>query len=433
MPFTLTMPKLSPTMEEGTLVKWHKKEGEFVKAGDTLFEVATDKATVEHNALDAGFLRKILVKEGVSAIVNEPLAIFTEKQDESIDGYQVEGEQRKVKEEVRSLETPASVSAPSAAPISAKTFISQPAFVPESPLSQYTFSGIDGSVEGRIVASPLAKKVAREKGIDLTTVKGSGPQGRIVLEDLALGQPDTVATFGRRAAPSLPPGTYEEETLSPMRKVIAQRLQEAKTFVPHFYVSQEVNVGALSHLRKELNDHGIKLSFNDFILRASALALKSHPEINSGFNSVNNTLIRFKTIDIAIAVSVPAGLITPIIRHADYKNVGQISQEVKLLASRAKEGSLERQEYMGGSFTVSNLGMFGISQFSAIINPPQAAILAVSGIEEKAVVCDGTVVPGKVMTLTVSADHRVIDGADVAKFLKTLQKYLEAPSLLLLN
>jgi pyruvate dehydrogenase E2 component (dihydrolipoamide acetyltransferase) len=422
MPFTLTMPKLSPTMEEGTLVKWRKKEGDFVKAGDTLFEVATDKATVEHNALDAGFLRKILVKEGSVAYVNQAVAVFTEKQDESIESYQPEGEVRKpvAKVEAPAVATPSS-SAP--APVARTSLSSQPAFVPEPPLTNYKFTP----------ATPLARKLAEDKKIELSTVKGSGTHGKIVADDLSLGQPNTPVTFGRPADPKIIPGTYEEETLSPMRKVIATRLQDSKTYIPHFYVTQQVHVDALAALRHELSANGLKVSFNDFVVRATALALREHPAVNSGFNSVNNTIIRFKTIDIAIAVSVPAGLITPIVRHADYKNLGQLSQEIKHLATRAKEGSLAREEYAGGSFTISNLGMYGISEFSAIINPPQAAILAVGGIEDRPIVKGGHIVPGKTMHLTVSADHRVIDGAAVAQFLKTIQKYLEAPSLLLLS
>lgn len=431
MPFTLTMPKLSPTMEEGTIVKWRKKEGEFVKAGDVLFEIATDKSTVEHNALDAGFLRQILVKEGEGAIVNQAVAIFTATQEESISGYKPEGEVRKV-EELKVASQEVSVALLQPKPVSSGV-MAQPLFAPEPPLVNYTFPGPEGVVEERIAASPLAKKLASKGGIDLTTVKGTGPHGRIVAEDLKLGQPNTSVTFGRRSVPHVVPGTYEEESLSPMRKMIAQRLQESKTYIPHFYVSQDVNVDALSRLRQELSDAALKISFNDFIVRATALSLKEHPSINSGFNSVNNTLIRFKTIDIAIAVSLPAGLITPIVRHADFKNLGQLSQEVKWLASRAREGTLSKEEYTGGSFTISNLGMYGISAFSAIINPPQAAILAVGGIEERPVIREGAVVPGKMMKLTVSADHRVVDGADVAKFLKSLQHYLERPSLLLLT
>lgn len=430
MPFTLTMPKLSPTMEEGTLVKWRKKEGEFVKAGETLFEVATDKATVEHNALDAGFLRKILVNEGSVAYVNQALAVFTEKKEESIEGYLPEGELREapVKVEALPTEKPSTT-----APAVKATPLSQAVFVPEPALTTYHFPGPEGAVPERIVATPLARKLAQEKGIDLSTVKGTGPGGRIAADDLSLGQPNTAVTFGRRANPTTMPGSYEEETLSPMRKVIATRLQDSKMYIPHFYVGQQVHVDALVALRHELSSAGLKVSFNDFVVRATALALREHPAVNSGFNSVNNTIVRFKTVDIAIAVSVPAGLITPIVRHADYKNVGQLSQEIKQLATRAKEGSLSREEYVGGSFTISNLGMYGISEFIAIINPPQAAILSVGGIEDRPIIKGGHVAPGKTMHITLSADHRVIDGADASKFIKTIQKYLEAPSLLLLS
>jgi pyruvate dehydrogenase E2 component (dihydrolipoamide acetyltransferase) len=232
--------------------------------------------------------------------------------------------------------------------------------------------------------------------------------------------------------PEIAPGTFEEEPLTPMRKAIARRLQESKTFIPHFYVSQEVNAEALESCHRQLKNGGLKVSFNDFAIRACALALREHPHVNSGFNSVNSTTIRFKTIDISVAVTLPEGLITPIVRHADYKNLGQISSEVKSLAERARHGKLQREDYVGGSFTVSNLGMFGVTDFSAIINPPQAAILAVSAIEEKAVVRSGMVVPGKTLMITLSCDHRVIDGVDAAKFVKTVQKYLENPSLLLL-
>ncbi len=433
MPFTMTMPKLSPTMEEGTIVKWRKKEGEFVKAGEVLFEVATDKATVEHTVLDEGWLRKILIKEGETAIVNQPVAIFTETKEESIESYQPEGvvakppkpEPTPAKEEV-----PAKGLAPAAKATGA---MQQPAFVPEPPLAHYCFPGPEGEVTGRIPASPLAKKIAKERGIDLTTIKGSGPNGRILSRDLDLAQPAAIVTFGRRETPTTMPGTYEEVSLSPMRKIIAQRLQESKTFIPHFYCTQEILADRMVSLRGELATAGLKVSFNDFIMRASALALREHPNVNSGFNSVNNSLIRFKTIDISVAVSMETGLITPIVRHADYKNLGQISQEVKLLAARAREGKLSREEYTGGSFTVSNLGMFGVSEFVAIINPPQAAILAIGGIEDKPIVKDGQIVPGKTLKLTLSADHRVLDGTDGAKFLKTVQKYLENPSLLLLS
>lgn len=432
MPFTLTMPKLSPTMEEGTITKWHKKVNDHVKAGDVLFEVATDKATVEHNALDEGWLRQIIIGEGQEAIVNQPVAIFTESQDESIEGYVPEGAAPKAK-------AAAAPEKPEETPVETKAVekpvtgaMQQPAFVPEPPLEHYDFEAPTGKPSARLMASPLAKKLAKEKGIDLSTIKGSGPNRRIMSRDLDMGQPDSLVTFGRRETPHIPPGTFEEESLSPMRKVIGSRLQESKTFIPHFYVTQEIDADSMIALREQLKAGGLKVSFNDFIVRASALALRQHEQVNSGFNSVNSTIIRFKTIDISIAVSIPAGLITPIVRHADFKNLGQLSVEVKNLASKAKSGKLQREEYIGGSFTISNLGMYGITEFVAVINPPQAAILAIGGIEDRPIVRHGHVVAGKTMRLTLSADHRVIDGAEGAKFLKSLQNLLENPALLVL-
>lgn len=428
MPFTLTMPKLSPTMEEGTIAKWRKKEGDFVKAGEVIFEVATDKATVEHAVLDSGYLRKILVKDGGSAIVNQAVAIFTEKKDESIEGYKPEGDVPKTAAAAAPKESaPTAKAAPTTVAGPA-----QPAFRPEPPLKGYHFTRSTAAMEAHVPASPLAKKLAKEKGIDLTTVKGTGPGHRIVSRDLELGQPNLPVTFGRHEAPSVTPGTFEEEALTPMRKTIASRLQAAKQFIPHFYVTMDIKCEKLLDLREQLKELGLRVSVNDLVIRAAALALREHPEINSGFDTEQQKTIRYKTIDISVAVTIPDGLITPIVRHADYKNVGEISAEVKMLASKAKEGKLAREEYAGGSFTISNLGMYGVTDFVAIINPPQAAILAVSAILDKPVVQDGQVVPGKLMSLTLSADHRVIDGVAASLFLKTIQRFLEQPAGLLL-
>ena len=246
-------------------------------------------------------------------------------------------------------------------------------------------------------------------------------------KDLSLAQPATPLTFGRKEHLEEMPGSFEELPLTPMRKAIAKRLQEAKSFVPHFYLKKVIDAAPMFALREQLKNLQLKVTFNDMIIRAAALALREHPEVNSGFNSVNQTIIRFKTIDISVAVTVEAGLITPILRTADFKNLGQIAVEVRQLAERAQGGKLKEHEYKGGSFTVSNLGMFGTDEFLAVINPPQAAILAVGAIKERAVVKDGVVVAGKELILTLSADHRVVDGATGAKFLLTLQKYLENP------
>lgn len=431
MPFTVTMPKLSPTMDEGTIVKWHQREGAFVESGAVLIEVATDKATVEYNALDEGYLRKILVKEGGMAKVNQAVAVFTVKKDESIEGYIPEGEApAKTEKPSAKLTSEKKEEKREAAP--ASPGLAQPAFVPEAPLGKYEFPH-GAEYQGRSAASPLARRLAKEKGLDLSTTKGTGPDGRIMSRDLDLAQPDAIVAFGRKELPSIAPGTYEEIPLSPMRKMIGKRLQESKTFIPHFYVSQDVDATSLNTLREQLKTYQLKVTFNDFIVRACALALREHPNINSGYHSVHQSLIRFKTIDIAIAVTIDGGLITPIVRHADYKSVGQISVEVKELAKRAKEGKLDPTEYKGGSFTISNLGMFGISDFVAVINPPQAAILAVGGMEDKPVVVDGAVKPAKVMRITLSADHRVIDGSEAAKFIKDVQKLLENPAVLLID
>ena len=432
MPFTLTMPKLSPTMETGTIAKWHKKVGDLVEDGDLLFEVATDKATVEHYALDGGWLRKILIADGGEAVVNQPVAIFTEGKDESIQGYQPEGEtpRQPAQAPVAKGATAATEKGVAAGRAAAAT-MQQPAFVPEPPLEGYTFEHPTAVAEKRILASPLAKKLAKEKGLDITTVKGTGPNERIMSRDLALAQPSGAIAFGNRETPRMAPGTYEEEALSPIRKVIALRLQESKSFIPHFYVQQEIRAEALVATREQLKGWGTNVSINDFVVRACALVLREHPVVNSGFNSVNQTVIHFKTIDISVAVSTEGGLITPIVRHADFKSLGEISVEMRHLAQLGREGKLTPQQYKGGSFTVSNLGMHGVTDFQAIINPPQAAILAVSAIHDVPVVQDGSVVPGKVMNVTLSVDHRVIDGVAAAKFLHTLKRCLENPAGLL--
>lgn len=421
MPFTFTMPKLSPTMEVGTIAKWLKKEGEFVKAGEPLLEVATDKATVEHEALDPGYLRKILIKEGGEAEVNEAIAIFADSKEESIEELLKPAKKPEIKEEkpVAKVEAPARTRG-------------EPRFEPAQPLANYTF---DRQVQPgeRLKASPLAKRLAKEQGLDITTLKGTGPGNRIVSKDLEKAPKAPAIPFGMREVPILPPGSYEEEALSPMRRIIGQRLQESKSFIPHFYIRQTVDAEPLVNLREQLKQLAINVTFNDLVIRACALALREHPHVNSGFNSTNQTLIRFQTIDISIAVTVEGGLITPIIRHADYKTVAEISAEVKALAARAKEGKLEEHEYKGGSFTVSNLGMYGVTDFVGVINPPQAALLAIGGIQDAAVIKNGQVAAGKTLNITLSADHRVVDGALGAEFIRTLKRILENPVALVIH
>lgn len=428
MPFTVTMPKLSPTMEEGSVVAWRKAVGDRVEAGEVLMEVATDKATVEFEALDEGWLRLQLVKEGETLRVGDPIAVFTESADEALKEYKPEGVPRPAeepeKEEVKERpQAPAAV-----APV--KGGMAEPAMVPLPPLEEYHFPAAREGGE-RILASPLARKLAKERGLDLSSVEGSGPNRRVVAADLERAQPAGLVSFSRSEQPTTAPGSYHEEPLSPMRKVVGHRLQSAKSFIPHFYLSQEVDAEPMVALRSQLVHYGLKPSFNDLIIRATALALRQHPEINSGFNNQNQTIIRYETIDIAIAVTVEGGLITPIIRHADFKNIGQISVEAKELASRARLGKLAPHEYQGGSFTLSNLGMFAVSEFIAVVNPPQAAILAIGGIVDQPVVSNGAVVAGKRLKITLSSDHRVIDGVDAARFLQTVRSFLEKPAGLL--
>lgn len=394
MPFTLTMPKLSPTMETGTIAKWLKKVGEKVEAGEVLLEVSTDKATVEHAALDEGFLRQILVQEGKEAKVNDPIAIFTETAEESLEGYAPEGV-------VQKEATPEKAT-------------------PEAPTPQPQPSTKQAEAPSRVIASPLAKKIASQKGIDLSRLTGSGPRGRIVAKDLEVKQ-------------DIPSGTYEEIPLTPIRRVISQRLQEAKSTIPHFYITQLVDAGALLQMREQLSNLETKVSINDCVIKAVALALRDHPAVNAAFNPAKQSILQYKTIDISVAVSIEAGLITPIVTYADRKSLTEISAEVRALAKKAKEGKLAPHEFQGGSFTVSNMGMFGVTEFQAIINPPQAAILAIAGVQDVPFVKEGTVVAGKGMNISLSVDHRVIDGVLGAKFIKSVQKYLENPVSLLLT
>ncbi|MCB1113661.1 MAG: 2-oxo acid dehydrogenase subunit E2 [Chlamydiia bacterium] len=400
MSFTLTMPKLSPTMEAGTITSWLKKEGEWVEAGEPLIEVSTDKATVEYDAIDEGYLRKILVEAGSEVQVNDPIALFTEKEDDPLPEIS--------KEKVSELEE------------------KKPEPKQEEAKKPELQSG------DRIKASPLAKKIAEMEGIDLSNMKGTGPGGRIVKRDLEGKKSETKEPEKSSVKSVSEPIAPGEEILSPIRKVIADRLQEAKSTIPHFYVTQEIDASPLVECRTQLSHFEHKISFNDLVVKGVAIALKEHPEVNSGFNAKNRTIIRYSSVDISVAVQVPMGLITPIVPKTDEKPIEEISKEIKALIQKAKEGRLQPHEFQGGSFTVSNLGMFGVSSFSAIINPPQAAILAVGGIIDKPVLLGNKVVPGKTMTLTLSVDHRVIDGVMAAKFLKRVQYILENPAAMIL-
>lgn len=415
MPFTFTMPKLSPTMQEGSIAKWHKKEGDFVEAGELLIEIATDKATVEHVALDPGYIRKILKADGQKASVGEPLAILTEQKEESITNYKPEGilsstanKQEPIKKvEDRPL-----------APL--KTSLK------ETSTQKPTQPAHKTRDQERVFASPLAKTIASQQAIDLTTVQGTGPHGRIMSRDLAnisSTEQKPSAVDSRKAS--------SEEPLTIMRKVIGERLQYSKSTIPHFYIRQEVEVSALVAFREEVKKLQLNYTINDFIIKAVAVALRKHMGINSGFNPDTSSIIRYGNIDLAIAVTIAGGLITPILHSADTLPLAAISKEVKSLSLRAKEGKLRPEEFQGGSFTISNLGMYGVSDFQAIVNPPQAAILAVGAIQDRPIVRAGSLVAGKLISLTLSCDHRVIDGAEAASFMQELKRLIENPILFL--
>lgn len=368
-------------MTDGRVAKWHKVIGQFVDAGDLVLEISTDKATIEHHATDPGWLRTILVQEGALAPVGEPLALFTTEE---------HGEIRPIKRSVLPPKTPERKAISPVAMTTKRTGIS---------------------------ASPLAKKLARERGISLEGLLGTGPSGRIMSRDLP-----QVAAF--------PPGG---EPLSPVRKVIAERLQHSKSTIPHFYVSIDVDARNLSSLREKLKASGQRITINDFVIKATASALMEHPNIRSSFDPGRQLLIRHESADICVAVSVPGGLFTPIVSTAERKSLLQISEEVRILAIKAREGKLQPTEYLGGAFTISNLGAHGVREFYPIINPPQVAILAVGALVDAPIVENGQVVAGKSMRVSLALDHRVLDGTDGALFLQSIKSLLEKPDALSLS
>ena len=411
----ILMPLLSPSMTEGTLVKWLKKEGDAVKSGDVLAEVETDKATMDLEAFDSGILRKILIQEGATVPVQSRIGIIGTK-DEKID---------------ESAPAAPAVPAASAAPAAAKEETKAPA--------PSTATAVAASGGGRVKASPLAKKIAQEKGVALATLTGSGPGGRIVKTDV-LNAPANghVQGGGGSSIHALGPIAKEGSTkLTSIRSVIAKRLLESKTTIPHFYLEIEVDAKPLLDLRAQLNDSlgkskpPVKLSLNDFVLKAAAEAVRRVPAVNASFEG--DSIRQFPDVQLAFAVAIADGLITPIIKEAQNKSLLQIGAEAKALAVKAKAGKLKPDEFQGGTFTVSNLGMLGIDRFSAIINPPQAAILAVGNIVKKPVVgANDEIIVGYRQSMTLSCDHRVVDGAVGAAYLKELRELIEKPSLLLL-
>lgn len=433
------MPKLSPTMEEGQIAAWHAKEGDAIDVDDLLAEVETDKATMEFRSFDRGVLLKILAGEGDIVKLGDPVAIIGEKGDDI--SALLEEAKSKSGGADQAPATEEQTKAPETAPAGPSTQApSTQAPSTQSPATQSppaTAPNVDAT--GRIKASPYVRKLAREKNLDLRRVNGSGPGGRIIARDLEGGAPKKTAApaavavaSGRQPAPTREP---EVRPLSMMRKTIARRLTESKQTVPHFYLTIDVDAGPLFSLRKALNadlataPEPKKVSFNDLIIKAAAIAITRSPEVNAQFTS--DALIYHKRVDISVAVAVDEGLVTPVVRNADLKSVIEISAEVRDLAGRARNKKLAPDEMMNGTFSISNLGMYGIDEFAAVINPPEGAILAVGGIRSEPVVSNDAIVPGKRMRMTLSCDHRVVDGAIGASYLAELRKVIENPTQIL--
>lgn len=420
MAIKIEMPKLSDTMEEGVIAKWNVNEGDSVSAGDIIAEVETDKATMDVEVFDAGTILKIVPGEGDAVPLGGLIAIIGEAGEDissllDNDSNSAATDSATVAEDDKVTKAEEAVAAPTAI---------------EAP-----------SVgDGRIKASPLAKKIAADKGVDLNNIAGSGPEGRIVKKDVETAQSATSSTLTRPGAPapmasstakSFSSLASQEVKVSQMRKVIAKRLSESKFTNPHFYETIDIDMKAAIDARTQLKDKlDIKISFNDIVLKASAVALSRHQAINSSW--MGDTIIEHGDVHIAVAVAIDEGLMTPVLRHVDQKGLVQISSETRELAGLARDRKLTPEQMEGSTFTISNLGMFGIEEFTAIINPPNACILAVGAIRDVPVVENGTVVPGKRMKVTLSSDHRIVDGAKAAEFLNTLRSLIENPLSMLL-
>ncbi|MGZ3234493.1 MAG: pyruvate dehydrogenase complex dihydrolipoamide acetyltransferase [Croceibacterium sp.] len=417
MSIAIKMPALSPTMEEGTLAKWLVKVGDKVSAGDIMVEIETDKATMEFEAVDEGTIADISVPEGTEGVkVGTVIATLAE-----------EGEDPKSVKPAAGA-APTSAPAPAAeAPAPAPTATPTPAPAP-TPASAPVTAAPDASGD-RVIASPLAKRIAAEKGISLTGMTGSGPHGRIVKADVEGAKPSAAAPASATAAAVPGETPHEVEKLSGMRKTIARRLTESKQTIPHIYLTVDINLDKLLKLRGEINDalasQGVKVSVNDMLIKALAKALVAVPVCNVQF--AGDSLLKFSRADISVAVSIEGGLITPIIVDAGKKTISQISNEMKDLAGRAREHKLQPHEYQGGTASLSNMGMFGIKQFEAVINPPQAMIMAIGSGEQRPYVVDGALSVATVMSATGSFDHRAIDGADGAQLMKAFKELCEKP------
>ena len=420
------MPKLSDTMTEGVVAEWHKKVGDAVKSGELLAEIETDKATMEFESFYDGVLLHIGVEKGKTAPVNALLAIIGEKGEDikSLIGYSAEKaepapaeekKEEKKADEPKKEEAKAEEKAPAAVTSAPKA---------TAPAVSHT------AANGRILASPLAKKLAEEKGVDLSFVTGTGEGGRITKRDV-----DHYVPYDAPARPAAASGaamseSYTDEPVSQMRKTISRRLGESKFTAPHFYLTISLDMDNAIAARKSINSNeGVKVSFNDMVIKAVSMALRKHPAINSSW--MGDVIRRNNHVHIGVAVAVEEGLLVPVIRFADSKGLSQIGEEVKVLAQKAKDKKLQPAEWEGNTFTISNLGMFGIEQFTAIINSPDSCILAVGGISQEPVVKNGQVVPGNIMKVTLSCDHRVVDGATGAAFLQTFKQYMENPVMML--
>lgn len=440
MAIQILMPALSPTMTEGNLANWLKKEGDSVESGDIIAEIETDKATMEVEAVDEGIIGKILVEAGTEGVaVNQPIAILLE-----------EGEDESAME---GLDKAPDVSGGGGGELPKSEAKSENAPKDDAPASDAPKAAPAAGDGKRVFSSPLARRIAKQNNLDIAKVKGSGPRGRVVKSDVeaALKSGTGVAADGpakaeKSAAPASAPkagsglaqvpanAKFHQVPNTNMRKVIARRLSESKATVPHWYLTVEIELDALMALRAELNsrakDGDYKISVNDMIIKASALALRKVPECNTTWDEEG--IVFYDDVDVSVAVSTPAGLITPIVRNADHKGLVQISKEMKDLGKRAKDNALKPEEFQGGGFSISNLGMFGVKEFAPIVNPPQTAILGVSAGEQRAVVKNGALAIATTMNCTLSADHRVVDGVVSATFMQALKGYLEDPVTMML-
>jgi len=422
MPIEILMPALSPTMTEGNLAKWVVKEGDKIKSGQVIAEIETDKATMEVEAVDEGTMGKIMVAGGTEGVkVNQLIALLLE-----------EGEDKKVLEGYKPRNPVGGAAAAQDPSPQAKKVESAPA--PAADPVQPLRSSQDS---GRLFASPLAKRIAANEGVDLRGVSGTGPHGRIVKDDVLKAQ----SSGGGKGRVFRNPMETTKIPNNNMRKVIARRLTESKQQVPHFYLTVECELNRLLDVRKDINFEAeavagkdkkpaYKVSVNDFIIKAVALALKKVPAANASWT--DEAILQFNNIDISVAVAIDGGLITPIVKNADQKNVIAISNEMKDLAARARQNKLAPEEFQGGGFSISNLGMYGIKNFAAIVNPPQGCIMAVGAGEDRVVVRHGEMVVRNIVDITISVDHRVVDGAIGAEFLQAFKHYIESPALLLL-